>query len=99
MTNRERAMNILHYKDVDRLPAVHFGYWGEVLQEWAAQGKIPEKLATRFRDGGDKDKELDRIIGWDFNWCTVKGAHTGLCPTFERKVLDVFPDGTQRVPS
>ena len=35
MTNRERAMNILHYKDADRLPAVHFGYWGELLVEWA----------------------------------------------------------------
>ena len=32
MNNRERAMNILHYKPVDRLPAVHFGYWGELLE-------------------------------------------------------------------
>ena len=35
MTNRERAMNILHYKPADRLPAVHFGYWGQLLGEWA----------------------------------------------------------------
>ena len=34
MTNRERAMNVLHYRRTDRLPAVHFGYWGELLQEW-----------------------------------------------------------------
>lgn len=40
MTNRERAMNILHYKDADRMPAVHFGYLEELLQEWAQQGKI-----------------------------------------------------------
>ena len=40
MTNRERIMNILHFKDADRLPAVHFGYWGELLLEWAEQGKI-----------------------------------------------------------
>ena len=45
MTNRERAMNILHYKPVDRLPAVHFGYWRELLVEWAEQGKIPAELA------------------------------------------------------
>ena len=31
MTNRERTMNILHFKDADRMPAVHFGYWGELL--------------------------------------------------------------------
>ncbi len=36
MTNRELAMNILHYKPADRLPAVHFGYWGEPLQAWKA---------------------------------------------------------------
>ena len=35
MTNRERAMNILHYQPVDRMPAVHFGYWAELLTEWA----------------------------------------------------------------
>ena len=35
MLNRERAYNLLHYKNVDRLPAVHFGYWGELLNEWA----------------------------------------------------------------
>ena len=44
MTNRERAMNILHYKPVDRLPAVHFGYWPELLAEWAEQGTIPAEL-------------------------------------------------------
>lgn len=37
MTNRERAMNILHYKPADRMPAVHFGYWEELLAEWADQ--------------------------------------------------------------
>ena len=45
MTNKERAMNILHYKNVDRLPAVHFGYWPELLVEWAEQGHISMDLA------------------------------------------------------
>ena len=40
MTNSERMLNILHYKSSDRLPAVHFGYWRELLLEWAEQGKI-----------------------------------------------------------
>ena len=68
MTNRERALNILHYKPVDRFPAVHFGYWSELLQEWAEQGKISKDLAGSVGDGNDADRELDRIIGWDFNW-------------------------------
>ena len=46
MTNRERALNILHFKPVDRMPAVHFGYWPELLTEWAEQGKIPKDLAV-----------------------------------------------------
>ena len=62
MTNRERAMNLLHYKAVDRLPAVHFGYWDELLIEWTEQGKIPKRLSEVNRDGSPQDEELDRLI-------------------------------------
>ena len=99
MTNRERAMNILHYKPVDRMPAVHFGYWPELLQEWAAQGKIPKRLADTWADGNASDSELDRLIGWDFGWNRVTGANFGLFPAFEHKVLETLPDGTMRVQS
>jgi len=97
MTNRERAMNILHYKDADRLPAVHFGYWSELLVEWAEQGKIPKELAENNWDGNEKDKTLDKLIGWDFNWSCTRGANSGLYPRFEEKVLEVLSDGTRRV--
>ncbi|MBR2413376.1 MAG: hypothetical protein IKB13_02645 [Clostridia bacterium] len=97
MTNRERAMNILHYKPVDRLPAVHFGYWGELLVEWAQQGKIPAYLADRNYDGNEKDRELDQLIGWDFNWSCTAGAHMGLKPSFENKEIEVLADGSCRV--
>ena len=63
MNNRERAMNILHYQLADRMPAVHFGYWQELLDEWVAQGKIPADLAVDFHDGGEKDQALDKLIG------------------------------------
>lgn len=97
MTNRERAMNILHYKEADRMPAVHFGYWNELLWEWAEQGKIPRHLAERWYDGGEADRELDKLIGWDFNWYRTVGADNSLRPGFEYKVLEVLPDGTRRV--
>lgn len=97
MTNRERAMNILHFKDADRLPAVHFGYWGELLVEWAEQGKIPKELAENNWDGNAKDKILDELIGWDFNWSCTRGANSGLYPRFEEKELEVLPDGSRRV--
>ncbi len=99
VTNRERAMNILHYRPADRMPAVHFGYWGELLTEWADQGKIPRELAENNWDGSEKDRELDRLIGWDFNWSRTAGANNGLMPGFENKVLEVLPDGSRRVQS
>ena len=97
MTNRERALNLLRYKPVDRLPAVHFGYWNELLYEWADQGKISRDLADSWGDGNDADAEIDKLIGWDFNWYRTVGANNGLKPAFESKVLQTFPDGTVRV--
>lgn len=99
MTNRERAMNILHYKPADRMPAVHFGYWPELLTEWAEQGKIPRELSEDNWDGNEKDIALDKIIGWDFNWSKTVGANNGLMPCFENKVLEILPDGSRRVQS
>ena len=90
-------MNILHFKDVDHLPAVHFGYWREVLIEWAEQGKITMELAKSVHDGNESDRKLDKIIGWDFDWYTTRGGNMGLLPVFERKILETLPDGSQRV--
>ena len=97
MNTRERCLNILHYKDADRLPAVHFGYWQELLIEWAEQGKIPMELARKWGDGNAADRELDRLIGWECNWYTTVSARSALFPAFERKVLEVLPDGSQRI--
>ncbi len=97
MTNRERALNLLHHKPVDRLPAVHFGYWNELLYEWADKGHISRDLAQHWGDANDADRELDRILGWDFNWQPPYGAHVGLLPHFEPQVLETLPDGTMRV--
>ncbi len=96
MTNRERALNILHFKDADRLPAVHFGYWNELVEEWAEQGKIPKELGYGVWDGSEKDKEMDKLIGWDFNWSTLAGGQLGLHPGFTETVIEELPDGTQR---
>ena len=79
------------------MPAVHFGYWRELLLEWAEQGKISEDLARRVGDGNDADRELDKIIGWDFDWYRCYGGDKRLSPTFERKELEKLPDGSIRV--
>ena len=97
MTNRERALKILRYESVDRLPAVHFGYWDELLREWVDQGHIPGDLAAEVKLGNDADRELDKIIGWDFNYETVMRNKKRLYPEFTREVLETLPDGSQRV--
>lgn len=98
MTTRERCMNILHYKDADRLPAVHFGYWAELLDEWAEQGYITKEMATgALEDGSAAQHALDKLIGWDCNWYTTISPHNGLFPPFAHRVLEVLPDGSQRV--
>lgn len=97
MTNRERAMNILHGKTADRMPSVHFGYWPELLTEWADRGDIPRELAQGWYDGSPQDAELDRLIGWDFNWFHTYGSNNGLSPRFESRELEVLPDGTRRI--
>ncbi|MBE7091145.1 MAG: hypothetical protein E7363_04440 [Clostridiales bacterium] len=97
MNHRERVKQILHYGKADRMPAVHFGYWDELLVEWAEQGHIPADLARGLWDGNEKDRELDKIIGWDFNWYTTTSGSIRLDPAFPRVVLEELPDGFLRV--
>ena len=42
-------------------------------------------------------EELDKLIGWDFNWNSCTGTNNGLWPHFETKVLEILPDGSHRV--
>ena len=97
MTNRERMLNLLHYKSVDRLPAIHFGYWNELLDEWADKGIISHDIARGWGDGNECDRELDKILGWDCNWSHTFRCRQKLFPAFEKKVIETLPDGTQRV--
>jgi uroporphyrinogen decarboxylase len=89
-------MNILHGKPADRMPAVHFGYWRELLDEWAEQGHITKEEAAGWSDSNVIDRAIDKKIGWDFDWHNVASAHMGLLPSFEYKVLEVMPDGMER---
>ena len=97
MTNRERVKHILHFEKADRMPAVHFGYWRELLAEWAEQGHIAKELVAAWGDGNQADRELDRLLGWDFNWARCVRCEFGLFPSFETKVLEELPDGTRRM--
>lgn len=90
-------MAILHYQNVDRIPVVHFGYWGETLQKWVKQGHLKPEEVKGCGDGNAVDEALNRRIGFDFNWQNMRGGNNGLLPGFAPKVLEVLPDGFRKV--
>ncbi len=97
MTNRERALALLRYQSYDRLPVVHFGYWGETLQKWAAEGHISPALVKAHGDGNPADYELNALLGWDFNWQCMFYTNGGLNPGFKKEVIKTFEDGTRHI--
>jgi hypothetical protein len=87
MDNRNRVMNILYKKSVDRMPALHFGYWKELLQEWADQGHISRALAKTCLDGTAVDRHLDKLLGWDCCYTPRTAAITCVYPRYNSKTL------------
>jgi len=100
MTNRERALAILHYQNYDRMPCVSFGYWNETLDKWAAEGHISQELADGYKtrgDNGPADREIMKKLGFDFNWNSCVGGKVLMDPPFATEVLQEFPDGQQLI--
>ena len=97
MDNKTRALNILNYKPVDRMPAVHFGYWKELLQEWVAQGHLKPEEIEGVGDGNAADYRLNEKLGWDFNWHTTRRGAASLRPFFKTQILEELPDGSRKI--
>ena len=97
MTHRERALAVLRYQPYDRLPLVHFGYWGETLHNWVAQGHLKQEDIDGCGDGNAVDDALAAKIGFDFNWNHTIGGNHGIIPGMEGAVVAEFPDGTKHV--
>ena len=97
MTTRERIDAVLHYRDYDRLPLVHFGYWSETLEKWAKEGHISVEEAKGLRDGNEIDYRVSGRLGFDCDWQTMFYTNGGLEPAFEPEVVEEFPDGSRHV--
>ena len=97
MTDRERILAVLDYQPCDRLPVVHFGFWGETLAKWAAEGHLTQEEARGWGDGNPTDAVISAKLGFDCNYYSCFHPHTGLRPSFESKVLKTMPDGSQHV--
>jgi hypothetical protein len=97
MNHRERTLAVLRYQPYDRLPIVHFGYWGETLQKWVDEGHLRADEVKGSGDGNEVERALSAKLGFDFNWQNMFYANAGLNPGFESKVIREFPDGLRHV--
>jgi uroporphyrinogen decarboxylase len=97
MNNRERALAVLHYQGVDRLPLVHFGFWKDTLVKWAQEGHITEEEARTWADGNPTDAIVGEKLGFDCNWYNCFHPRTQLRPPIESKVIEELPDGSRKV--
>lgn len=94
MNNRERFNAIMHYENYDRMPVVHFGYWGELLDKWLAEGHITEEERRGYGDGNAIDRQMNERLGFDFCYTPIVGSNNGMSHGFEYKVLERFEDGS-----
>ena len=97
MTLKETVNAILHYRNYDRMPIVHFGFWFETLEKWYQEGHLTADEAHNWNDGNYIDKQIDKKLGFDMNWYSCYSPVTNLFPAFERKVLETLPDGSKKV--
>ncbi len=97
MNNRERTRAILHYKPCDRIPLVHFGFWDQTLDKWAAEGHISPDETGPYEDGSELDQKITEKLGFDFNWASFLNPNCRLQPAFEEKVIKTFPDKSTHI--
>lgn len=97
MNFRKQTQAILHYQPYEKMPVVHFGFWKETLEKWAQEGHIRPDQAQNWTDSNPVDKEITRMLGFDFNWPSLFGPNHNLWPGFEAKVVAEFDDGSKHV--
>lgn len=97
MTPRERTLACLNEKPVDRLPAVHFGFWRETLHKWADEGHLSREEAEAYQDGNHIDGALSERLGFDHCWTCAVSPKTDLDPFFDEETEKELPDGSRHV--
>ena len=88
MTNREKFLSVMNYKNVNEIPVVHFGYWDETIVKWKKEGHAEES---------DTWDDVSAKLGFDFGFGECFWYNSALFPPFESKVIKEFPDGSLHV--
>ncbi|MBN1673842.1 MAG: hypothetical protein JXR37_22530 [Kiritimatiellae bacterium] len=80
MTDRERFVNQMHYKPVDRCFNMEFGYWNENFSVW------PIFVENRITSNGQAD------VFFNFDRIRTIGGRVWMHPPFEQKVVEETED-------
>jgi hypothetical protein len=98
MNTRERILEILNFKNVDRMPVVHFGgFWDETLQKWYEEGHLSKDEITDCLFRSEKDKSIAQKLGFEFSWYHAYESESRLFPYFKEKILEELPNGMTKV--
>lgn len=79
MTNRERYVNCVTFRPVDRVPNHELGIWGQTYDRWLAEGMPPEAIREGWFDGIEYFG-LDRREFLNIN--------LGMIPAFDHQVIE-----------
>jgi hypothetical protein len=85
MSPRERFLNIMDFKKVDRIIDNEFGYWDDTLKRWHNEG-LPEWVKN--------NDQADIYFGFDV-WQKSVPVNNGLLPLFEEEF--VSDDGEHKI--
>ena len=79
MIPRERFLNVMEYRPVDRVPNWELGAWGQTIERWQAEGLKPHTFHWDWFTG-------EECLGMDQR--EFLPVHMGMIPGFESKVLE-----------
>lgn len=76
ITNKERIINAVTGKEIDRAPFILFmGPWEETLEKWKA------------KEGFDESVDIGKVLGYDSGFQPIAGVNFGFYPGFSQGVI------------
>ena len=82
MNNRELFNNIMHYRNFDRMPVLHWYQWEETEERWHKEG-LPS--------GIKKNEDIAKYLGASEAYYPV-GINLAPYPAFEERVIEETPE-------
>jgi len=96
MTSRERFLNVLNFKPVDRIPNYELGIWGQTYERWLNEGLREEDLIGDWFKGEPKFANLDRREFIPLNMGPIPGFEYKVLEETERYVIFIDQFGRKR---